>query len=55
MNDKDAEIARLRAEINRLTEAKRRALAIADERTKENAELRAKLQQREMRDPADLV
>jgi hypothetical protein len=35
----------LRAEIERLQEAKRRALAIADERSKENVALRKALEQ----------
>lgn len=35
---------RVKAEIERLQEAKRAALAIADERAKENVELRAALQ-----------
>ncbi len=35
------------AEIERLNEAKRRALQIADERSKENAQLRAELQKAE--------
>lgn len=38
-----AEIAGLRAEIARLQDAKRRALAIADERSRENVGLRAAL------------
>ena len=40
-----AELRRAEAEIERLREAKRRALAIADERSKENCELRREIQQ----------
>jgi hypothetical protein len=38
------EIKRLQAEVERLQDAKRRALAIADERTKENVELRSEIE-----------
>jgi hypothetical protein len=39
------EIKRLRAEVARLQDAKRRALAIADERSRENIQLRAHIEQ----------
>lgn len=42
MNEQD-EIASLRSEIERLQDAKRRALALADERAKEANELHAKI------------
>ena len=38
------EVLRLRAEVDRLQDAKRRALELADERAKEAAALRAKLE-----------
>jgi hypothetical protein len=37
------EVARLQAEVARLQAAKRRALAVADERSRENVQLRRKL------------
>ena len=39
------EVEELRAEIERLREVKRLALAIADERSKENVELRQQVEQ----------
>jgi hypothetical protein len=38
------EIERLRAEVERLQDAKRRALAVADERSRENVELRSRIE-----------
>jgi hypothetical protein len=40
----DEELRRAEAEIERLREANRRALVIADERAKENCELRAEIE-----------
>jgi hypothetical protein len=42
-NDLEALVIKLRAENERLQDAKRRALAIADERSRENVALRAAL------------
>jgi hypothetical protein len=39
----DPKAVALKAEINRLQDAKRRALEVADERSRENAELRAEI------------